>query len=150
MSGVVKVEWKTADDPRWLAWLLLSTAVSGALLVLDVTVRHGVWWTCLAWPVTATSNAVATSRSRLRLIDEGIEVRKLRTRLYRWSDIASIERAPEWESTALIWLRLRGSVSTSDPEVLGAPGTRGQAARDRALDDIVAFVRRRVASESSA
>jgi hypothetical protein len=146
----MKSEWKTTDDPRWLLWLVLSTVLAGALFVLQTTPKHEPWWTALALLLAAAVNIAATTRSRLRLTDEGVEVRRLRTRTYRWSDIASIERAPEWESTSIIWLRLRGSVATSAPEVLTTPGTRDRATRDRALDHIVTVVRQRVASEQAA
>lgn len=67
--------------------------------------------------------------------------------MYRWSDIASVERAPEWEGASAIWLRLRGSVPTAAPEILVPPGTRSRAARNQTLDDVVTIIRRKAELE---
>lgn len=146
----VKTEWRTTDNPRWLVWLLLSTVVAGVLFVLEVGLKHESLWTSLAFPVAAALNIVAAYRGRLRLTDAGVEVRRLRTRLYRWSDIASVERAPEWDGDSVIWLQLRGSVPTAAPEILAPPGTRSRTARNQTLDDVVTIIQQRAELERAA
>jgi hypothetical protein len=139
----VTTEWKATDHRWWPLRVLLSVAVTAAPLLLDHVWPAQGLWPYVVLPVAAVLNLVWAVRDRLRLTDAGVEVRRLRTRVYRWSDIASVERAPAWADPSVIWLRLRGSVPTSAPEELVPPGLRADADGGRALDDIVALVRRR-------
>lgn len=139
----VKTEWSATDDRWWPLRVLLSLVVASVPVLLELVVEHQPLWSLLVLPVAAAPNILGASRSRLRLTDAGVEVRKLRTHVYRWSDIASVERAPEWESNKVIWLRLRGSVPSSAPEVLVPPGSRTRAVDSQTLDDVVALVRQR-------
>jgi hypothetical protein len=143
----VKTEWKVTDHRWWPLRVLLSVGVAAVPLALDYAREHQPVWAFLVLPVAAVLHLVGAARSRLRLTDAGVEVRRLRTRVYRWSDIASVERAPEWDDTSVIWLRLRGSVPTSAPEELVPPGLPANATRGRTLDDIVTLVRRRAGLE---
>ncbi|MGI3785110.1 MAG: hypothetical protein ACRYG2_30495 [Janthinobacterium lividum] len=146
-GGCVKTEWKATDSRWWPLRVLVSLVVASVPLALGVVLEDQPVWTLVAFPVAAVLQIIGAARSRLRLTDAGVEVRRLRTRLYRWSDIASVERAPEWEGTKVIWLRLRGSVPSSAPEVLVPPGPGDRDADGQTLDAIVSLVRRRAGLE---
>ena len=138
-----KTSWSATENRWWPAWVLLSLVVAGVPLVLEVTLEHQPFWTLLAFPVAAVLQIAGAARSRVRLTEAGVEVRRLRTRLYRWSDIASVERAPEWESRTTVWLRLHGSVPTAAPEELVLPGVRARRAEGPTLGAFVGSVRLR-------
>jgi hypothetical protein len=145
----VKTEWKATDDPRWPLTVLVHVVVAAVVVVLVVGVWHRPVGLSLAYPAASLLAVLGVVRGRVRLTDEGVEVRRLRTRVYRWSDIVSVERAPEWEDTSLVWLRRRGSVPTSSPDVLALPGLRRGGPTDEILDDLVALIRRRAGIDQS-
>lgn len=116
-----------------------------ALVLVSVLLAHAPVYVFVA-PVLGTLLQLWTTlRSRIRLTTDGIEVRRFRTRTYAWSDIESVQRAPEWENSSSIWLHLRGRLPQSEPEVLVPPARRSWRAAGRTLDDIVALMQERVA-----
>ena len=143
----VKTEWRATDSPWWPLQTMLLVALAAVPVVLAFVVEHHqpLWMALCAPALAFVLHLVRIVRRRVRLTEAGVEVRGLRTRVYRWSDIASVERAPEWSSTSVIWLRLRGSVPSAAPEVLAPPGLGGRGPTDRALDHIVAEIERRTA-----
>lgn len=143
----VRTEWRAADNRWWPLGVLLGVVVAAVPVLLQVFVEHQPLWYSLVFPPAAVGSLVGAARGRLRLTEEGVEVRKLRTRVYRWSDIASVDRAPEWESRSVTWLRRNGSVPSSAPEELAPPGLRGRVGRNEALDEIVAHIRQRAGLE---
>ncbi|WP_408630471.1 PH domain-containing protein [Microlunatus flavus] len=147
--GALRTEWSATDDPRWPLTILLYVVSSAAASVLTVVVWHRPLGYALGFLGAGVLGLVATARARLRLTDEGVEVRGLRTRLYRWSDIVSVQRAPEWENDSVIWLRQRGAVPSSAPDVLAPPGLRGRHARDEALEGLVVAIRQRAGLDSN-
>lgn len=141
--GAMRTEWSATDDPRWPVTIFLCIAPAAAASVLTVVVWHRPMVYAMGFLAAGVLGLVGTARARLRLSDEGVEVRGLRTRVYRWSDIASVERAPEWESDSVIWLRRRGAVATSSPDVVAPPGLRGRRAKDEAINGLVAVIKQR-------
>ena len=71
--------------------------------------------------------------ARVRLTPDGVEVRGLRTRLYPYADIASVEVAPDWDGSRAVWVRLRASAAvrpsprcSTPPPVLDARDVRAR------------------------
>ena len=89
-------------------------------------------------PVRAA--AVSRRAARVRLTPVGIEVRGLRTRVHPYADVASVEVAPDWDGGHAVWVRLRSSVASAEPEVLTPPPgwTRTSG---RTLADVVDAIR---------
>lgn len=108
---------------RWWALTPLVYVVGGVALtlLLGVVTRLNPWSLLAMLVVTLGYGAVRDARTRLRLTPEGLEVRGFRTRLWRWADIASVEVSPPWEGGRTIWVRLRGSLPQTAPEVLAPP-----------------------------
>ena len=145
-----KTEWRATDDPWWLLRAVLAVvAATAGLLILVLLVQAPL--NLLVAPVVISALQLgAALRARMRLTAEGIEVRRLRTRTYRWSDIESVQRAPAWDSSSSIWLRLRGSWPQSEPEVLVPPGRKTRGGDEQTLNDIVALMQERVEQNDSA
>ena len=141
---MVRTEWRATDDAWWWVWSILSGFATLALAVLPgLGRRHEPLWALAPAVVLVLLSVLAGGRSRVRLTDAGVEVRRLRTRTYRWADIASVEVSPDWDGTGSIWLRERGALPTTAPEVIGLPGRRPQDARELPVERVVELIRER-------
>ena len=130
---------------RWWPTTPVLYAVGGSALtaLLALMTRLNPWSLLAMIFVPYGLSSVTGARARVRLTPEGVEVRGLRTRLLRYADIASVEVAPEWDGARAIWLRLRGNVPQSAPEVL-APPPEWWHVPGRNLADAVAAIQTRV------
>lgn len=136
--------WQTEERGWWpLAPVLYSVGGVALTVLLVVTTRMSPWSLLALLVVPFGFATVREARARVRLTDEGVEVRGLRTRLLRYADVGSVEVAPAWDGGRAVWVRLRGSVPQAAPEVLAPPPEWWQV-RGRSLDDVVARIRSRV------
>lgn len=142
-----KTEWTRADRPRW--WLSYFSAVPFVAVVVMTYPQGGsamYRWVSVAAIVIAVIGTVwATRRLRVSLTAEGVEVRRWRTVLYRWSDITSAEPAPAWDTPA-VWLRTVGMHDQAAPEVLPLPRGRYRGS-DQMVQQAVDAIRRRLLPE---
>jgi hypothetical protein len=130
---------------RWWPTTPVVYAVGGTALtvLLGAMTRLNPWSLLAMLFVPYGLSTVTAARARVRLTTEGVEVRGLRTRLLRYTDITAVEIAPEWDGARAIWIRLRGSVPQAEPEVL-APPPEWWREPDRSLADAVAAIQLRV------
>jgi hypothetical protein len=130
---------------RWWPTTPVLYAIGGSLLtaLLGGLTRLNPWSLLAMIFVPYGLSSVTAARARVRLTEEGLEVRGLRTRLMPYADIVSVEVAPDWDGERAIWLRLRGSVPQSEPEVL-APPPEWWHAPGRSLTDAVAAIQARI------
>lgn len=97
-----RTEWGFRDETRW--WLRLAAPLAAplalwltiALLEPDAVSTAGVPAALLAvagiWLVT---------RRRVRLTDDGVEVRTFFTTVYPWARIESVQPSPDWEGRSI-------------------------------------------------
>ena len=136
--------WEVQRSRWWPTTPVLYAAGGTALTVLLAIMTRLNPWSLLAMLfVPYGLSSVPAARARVRLTPEGVEVRGLRTRLLRYTEITSVEVAPEWDGARAIWIRLRGSAPQSEPEVL-APPPEWWHGPGRSLGDVVAAVQARV------
>ncbi|HEY0240261.1 MAG TPA: hypothetical protein VGC37_16620 [Friedmanniella sp.] len=130
---------------RWWPTTPVLYAVGGTALtaLLAATTRLDPWSLLAMLFVPYGLSTVTASRARVRLTPEGLEVRGLRTRLLRYTDITAVEIAPEWDGARAIWIRLRSSVPQAEPEVV-APPPEWWREPGRSLADVVTAIRVRV------
>lgn len=139
-----KTEWRGREQPRF--WFGYFAPLPLALFA-TIDVRRHAWGSWSWLPVLLLAVLVGLSvwsvhRQRVRLTDEGIEVRRLRTRVIRWDDITSVEVAPEYEAYG-IWLRTRGMHPQARPDELPVPrGKRPPG--DTTFQDAVRVIRARM------
>jgi len=139
--------WDARDDRRWPLRLALLVVLAVGLHLLLVRFAGGNLWSGLGVVLVAVATAWRDTRLRVRLTPDGVEVRRLRTTLYRYSEIDTVQAAPAWADTSgSVWIRVRGAVPQSEPEVLRPPPGWGRPDRARALTDLVAQVQAHVAS----
>ena len=136
--------WDAAEG-RWWPVVPLLYAVGGVTLTVlfGVLTRLNPWSLLALLFVPYGLQAAAAARTQVRLTPEGVEVRGLRTRLLPYAEVASVEVAPPWDGAQAVWLRLRSSPPSAEPEVLTPPPgwTRTSG---RSLADVVDLVRARV------
>jgi hypothetical protein len=136
--------WAVQRNRWWLTTPVLYALGGTALTALLAAMTRLDPWSLLAMIfVPYGLSSVTGARARVRLTPEGLEVRGLRTRLVPYTDIASVEVAPEWDGARAIWVRLRGSVPQSEPEVL-APPAEWWHVPGRSLADVVSTIQARV------
>jgi hypothetical protein len=130
---------------RWWPTIPLVYALGGVGLtvLLGVMTRLDPWSLLALLFVAYGLGTVSAARTRVRLTPEGVEVRRLRTTLLRYGDIASVEVAPEWDGGRSVWIRLRASQPQSEPEVL-TPPPEWWHEPGRTLTDVVTSIQARV------
>ena len=133
-----------APAGRWWPTVPVLYAVGGTALtvLLAVLTRLNPWSLLAMLFVPYGLQTVSAARTRVRLTPVGIEVRGLRTRVHPYADVASVEVAPDWDGSHAVWVRLRSSPSSAEPEVLTPPPgwTRTSG---RTLADVVDAIRAR-------
>jgi hypothetical protein len=136
--------WDVQEGRWWPLSPVLFTLGGVALTVLlGIMTRLNPWSLLAALVIPFGFTTVREARARVRLLPDGVEVRGLRTRLFRYADITSVQVAPEWDGARAVWIRLRGSVPQAAPEVLAPPPEWWQTS-DRSLQDVVALIQERV------
>lgn len=140
-----RTEWRLAEQPLgWLTYLaplpLVAIVAMDVLKTPPITVRF--WLGVAVTLVLVAVGLWAAQRCRVRLTEDGVEVRQLRTRVYRWEDISAVQVAPAWDRAA-VWLRTRDMHPQAAPEVLPVPLGRGRRPSDTTLADAAASIARR-------
>ena len=130
---------------RWWPTIPLVYALGGVGLtvLLGVMTRLNPWSLLALLFVAYGVGTVPAARTRVRLTPEGVEVRRLRTAVLRYAEIASVEVAPEWDGGRAVWIRLRTSQPQAEPEVL-TPPPEWWHTPGRTLTDVVTSIQARV------
>ncbi|GAA3551362.1 hypothetical protein GCM10022197_02850 [Microlunatus spumicola] len=133
--------WDARDDRRWPLRLAVGAVLAVGLHLLLVFFAGGNVLSGLGVVLLAVAVGWRDARLRVRLTPDGVEVRRLRTTLYRYAEIDSVRVAPDWaETCGTVWIRLRGAVPQSEPEVLRPPPGWGRSDPEQALAEVVAEV----------
>lgn len=136
--------WEVQRNRWWPTTpVVFATGGTALTVLLAGTTRLDPWSLLAMLFVPYGLASVPGARTRARLTPEGLEVRGLRTRLLRYTDIASVEVAPDWDGSRTIWIRLRDSVPQAAPEVV-APPPEWWHVPGRSLTDVVAAIQARV------
>jgi hypothetical protein len=137
-----QAEW-TIFDERW--WLLpLALRVVLVSTVLGFSALSGFQVDGIA-VVLALLVVLTTAHSwwvRVRLTAEGIEVRRLRTRMYRWSDVQAVTITDGWHSGIVVHDGCGRSRSRA--AVLPFPRGTFRTSGDRTLEEAVAEITSRL------
>jgi hypothetical protein len=145
VTAVTTTVWDARDDRRWPLRLGVVVVLALVLHLALVRFAGGSLWSGLGVVLLAVATAWRDARLRVRLTPDGVEVRRLRTTLYRYAEIDTVRESPDGaDSGPSVWIRLRGAVPQSEPEILRPPPGWGEPDRARALTDVVAEVQARV------
>ncbi len=131
-------EWRIFDERWWLLPLAVRALSVCALIVVFSLSGLQVEWLAAALAILIVLRTAMTWWIRVRLTRAGVEVRRLRTKTYRWEDLESAATTAGWNGAIV----LRGRVDVPGPWTATLPFPRGAFRRsdDRTLPEAAAEI----------
>lgn len=115
-------EWRVFDERWWLLPLAVRVLSVCALIVIFTLSGFQIEWFAALLAIMIVLGTAVTWWTRVRLTPDGVEVRRLRTRTYRWEDLESATVTTGWYGAIRLHERHApsGSSTTTLPYPRGA------------------------------
>ena len=131
-------EWRIFDERWWLLPLAVRALSVCTLIVIFTLSGLRVEWLAAVLALLIVLRTAMTWWTRVRLTRAGVEVRRLRTKIYRWEDLESATVTAGWHGAIL--LRGRGDIPGSWTATLPFPRGTFRPSEDRTLPEAAAEI----------